>query len=342
MTQSKCANNFILTINEQVLPHYQEIIAYLEGRSGFNYILVTEHTGQENKHYHCYVQYNRSLRLSMEMLCGAHLDKCYGSAQANIEYCRALDDKHKKLGVTAIDIYENGKPLFKGSVYSVGDLLEINDIENIPDYRMTNAWKLAHEIKENEPIDIEDWKKEVKVYWIQGPSGIGKTEKAKQIVRDNKEKYGTKVDIIKFVDRFWHGVSGLTPIAIYDDFRDSHMKPSEFINFIDYNVQKMNVKGRTKHNNYSMILITSVQRLSEIYGNVKEEPRKQWERRIEVIDLFPGKILTTSNGQLNSRDYVEDNECYYCDNNIDCKCKCIENNTKCNEKQCNLDKFNFN
>ena len=52
---------------------------------------------------------------------------------------------------------------------------------------------------------------------------------------------------------------GDSPIALYDDFRDSHMKPSEFINFIDYNVHGLNIKNGEIQNNYKYIIITSVQ-----------------------------------------------------------------------------------
>lgn len=79
---------------------------------------------------------------------------------------------------------------------------------------------------------------------------------------------------------FWHGVSDEGGAAIYDDFRCSHMKPSEFINLIDYNRHYMNVKGGNVLNNYGLIIITSVENLDDIYANVPDEPRRQWVRRI--------------------------------------------------------------
>ena len=93
--------------------------------------------------------------------------------------------------------------------------------------------------------------------------------------------------IVKFENPFYHGVTDGKGVAIYDDFRDSHMKASEFINFIDYNKHKMNVKGGSVMNNFNRIIITSVQRPEELYRNMDEEPKKQWLRRIEVINLFP-------------------------------------------------------
>lgn len=81
MSLSKSASSFILTLNQLSLEYYQDIYNYLIGLSQFQYILVTEHLGQENKHYHIYVQYKRSKRLSMSHLHGAHLEKSFGSAQ---------------------------------------------------------------------------------------------------------------------------------------------------------------------------------------------------------------------------------------------------------------------
>lgn len=48
---------------------------------------------------------------------------------------------------------------------------------------------------------------------------------------------------VKYSNGFWNGVSDGNGCAVYDDFRDSHISASEFINFIDYNVHNLNVKG---------------------------------------------------------------------------------------------------
>lgn len=165
---------------------------------------------------------------------------------------------------------------------TVGDLKECQDVNDL-DWKQYNTWRKIHEEEEND-IDIDNLHKEVKVYYIQGPSGIGKTERAKQIVREHKEKYGSKVNMLKYENNFWIGL-GNAKIAVYDDFRDSHMKASEFINFIDYNKHIMNKKGGQKINDYELIIITSVQNITEIYKSCHGEPRKQWMRRVEVINM---------------------------------------------------------
>ena len=281
----KSAIAFLLTVNEASLEFYQDIYQYLKGLSQFQYILVTEHIGQENKHYHIYVQYRHSKRLSVARLHGAHFEQCYGSAQQNIDYCMCEDKKHKDAGITAIVIDEEGEPKFKGGNWTIKRLRDCDDEAEIP----AHLYNIRKKIREEDEvdIDIDDWAKDVKVYWIQGPSGIGKTEKAKSIVRDEKENFGTKFNRVKYENGFWSGI-GKASIAIYDDFRDSHMKPSEFINFIDYNKHFLNIKHGQRLNNYKLIIITSIQKFEKIYKNVElEEPRRQWERRVEVINMYP-------------------------------------------------------
>ena len=249
---------------------------------------VVEHLGQDEKHYHIFYQLNQSMpRLSTKKLHGAHIKpKMFGSTQKIIDYIDCKDDKHISEGVTAVLIDEFGTFKPQSGGYSVQSLLEIDNIEDLPDYRMVNTWKRL-KLEQEADLDIDDWEKEIKVYWIQGPSGIGKTEKAKNIVRDHKESLGTKFNRIKFENGFYSGV-GNAKIAIYDDFRDNHMKPSEFINLIDYNKHYLNIKGGQKLNNYNLIIFTSVQKLDKIYKKmIDEEPKKQWMRRIEIINMYP-------------------------------------------------------
>ena len=96
--------------------------------------------------------------------------------------------------------------------------------------------------------------------------------------------------MVKYENGFWLGV-GSAKIALYDDFRDSHLKASEFINFIDYNKHLLNIKGGSKMNDYNLIIITSVQPLHELYKNMSDEPKKQWIRRINNIELNDYNIV---------------------------------------------------
>jgi hypothetical protein len=71
---SNTNKNFLLTLNEAVLEYYADIEEYVLSRPGFQYMLCCEHLGQDNKHYHMFVQYNKTTDLSYRELHGAHLD----------------------------------------------------------------------------------------------------------------------------------------------------------------------------------------------------------------------------------------------------------------------------
>lgn len=292
--RSKSSTAFLLTVNPASLEFYEDIKQYLTGLTQLQYYKCTEHVGSSNKHYHIYVQYNQSKYLSKSRLHGAHIEKCYGSAQQNDDYLEARDEKHKNQGVTAVLIDEIGEMKLKGGNWSVGVLKDLDNPNELPATLYNTYNKIQAE--KSKRITIGRWRKFIQVYYIQGPSAAGKSERAEEIVRkwyqdkgieDENEMY---FDEVKYINGFYSGVNLEYPceVAIFDDFRAGVMKPEEFINLIDYRVHNMNIKGTECKNNYKLIIFTSVQRLSSIYRNVEEfERREQWERRINLINLYP-------------------------------------------------------
>lgn len=324
---------FHLVINPKSLEFYEDIKEYATGLKYFQYLKVVEHIGQEEKHYHMFLQLSRDLpKLSINKLHGAHIKpKMFGSTQKIIDYIDCKDEEHQKNGVTAVLIDEIGEYKKQGGI-SVKALLEMENIDDIPDYRMFNTWS---KLNSRRPMKARQRRKQVKVYYIQGPSGAGKTNMAIDLAEEYENKWDTFTDWLKCDNGFYSGITGNAKIAIYDDFRPSDMKAKEFVNLIDYNKHNLNIKNSGLTNNYNLIIITSVIKLSTIYKNVElEEPRKQWERRIELIDMYDkNDNLSLITNQ--SREYERDDECYYCDHKILCNCKCIENKRTCIEEQCN-------
>ena len=277
-TQTKAANAFQITLNET--DNFTEIKKYLSNLKTFQYAIACKEkapsTGHE--HIHIYVQFTNTIRLSLKNLKGAHVEKCYGSAQQNIKYI-------KKTGEENV-IWEEGLPKMKGGV-TIKELKEMDKEkrDNLPAVYFNIIQKVNEQ--EANQLTLDDFEKKVEVIYIYGESGIGKTQKAKQLIKEYFEKTNQKTfNLVKYENSFWIGVSELSEVALYDDFRDSHMKPSEFINFIDYNVHPMNIKGGAIKNKYKFIIITSVQNPNDLYKNVQErdeEPKKQWLRRMKII-----------------------------------------------------------
>lgn len=284
--RSKIARRYQLTLNDT--GRYEELINYLLSLKSLKYLLSCKEKAPttNHEHIHIYICFDKGIRLSVNKTCGAHIEVCNGSHKHNIDYIRKDGNILDEIGEV---------PRERGGSHTVQELKEIKNPDEL-DFKEYNTWEKIHSKISND-LEIEDFQKDVEVYYIQGPSGIGKTEKAKDIIRKNKNKYGSKLNIIKYENNFYIGV-GEAPIALYDDFRDSHMKASEFINLIDYNKHPMNIKGGSRMNDYKLVIITSIQKIDEIYKHMPEEAREQWLRRCQIIDFY--------SNQKTSKEQIED------------------------------------
>ena len=56
-----------------------------------------------------------------------------------------------------------------------------------------------------------------------------------KIAEGFEDSWDCGIEMVKYVNGFYLGTTSTAKIAIEDDFRDSPMKPSEFIILIDYN-----------------------------------------------------------------------------------------------------------
>lgn len=267
------ARAYQLTLNE--VEKYPLLKEYLTGLKTNDYFIACKElaptTGHE--HIHIYVHFKNMIRLSIKKCNGAHIEVCRGTPQQNIEYI--IKDGN------ILD--EIGKRPHQGG-YTIKDLKKLSnsELEDMPAIYYNTVQKIKDE--RNKVFTIKDFRKQTKIYYIFGPSGVGKTNKALDIIEENKQLSET-FNIVKYENNFWLGASETEKIALYDDFRDSHLKASEFINFIDYNKHFMNIKGGSIKNNYELIIITSVQSPYTIYKNMEDEPRKQWLRRMNIINL---------------------------------------------------------
>lgn len=268
-TSTPGAKCFQLTINE--IDRVGELLNYLRGLNP-NYLVAAKEKAPTTGHLHAhlYVQFPNTRRLSLKRLEGAHCEKTLGSPEKNIEYV-------KKEG--AVLLVEEGTP-------RLNHVPSIAEAKKMPKEQLEGL-NLAYynivgkiQAEKNAAINPLDYYKQVEVFWIYGESGAGKTKWA---VDDMLARGVTAFNEVKFDGSFWHSVTETCATCLYDDWRDTHMKPTELINFIDYNRHVMNVKGGSIRNNYTLIYITSLQSPEEIYKKVPEESKRQWLRRIKKI-----------------------------------------------------------
>lgn len=267
-TQTRISSAFLLTLNQ--VEKFDELKNYLKSLHSFQYAIAGKEKAPTtgHLHIHIFIQFTKHIRLSIKKLLGCHVDKCFGSTDQNVAYVNKGGDV----------IWEEGNVRHQGFL-SVAEIKKMTPEER--DGLPANYYNIAEKLLSRDSCNLRpsDSFKNVKVYYISGSSGIGKTRFAHYLIGNNT------FNVVKFVNGFWMGFSNQSRIALYDDWRDTHMDASEFLHFIDYNKQVMNVKGGFMLNNYTIIIITSILRLKDIYQDASLEDRAQWTRRVKEIFL---------------------------------------------------------
>lgn len=263
---------FLLTLNQP--EKYEKLKEYLTSRKSFLYFIAGREkaptTGHE--HIHIFVAYSNAIAIKKKMTEGANI--------------RVRNDKPGEAAIAYVKkdcdvIDEIGEYVTVKFSKTVGELCQISDPRPL-DYKMFNTWLRAKQWDQS-MTKAQRYKPGVKVVYIWGDSGIGKTKYVTDILKDED-----RFDSVKYSNGFWTGVSydPTVTIAVYDEFRSSHMPASEFVNFIDYYCHNLNVKGGHVVNRYQLIYITSIFDPEHIYeASYSEEDRQQWLRRMEIIHL---------------------------------------------------------
>lgn len=258
---------FMITIYEDEIIHFEKAI----------YECWCDDTCKDGKHHMHQLIYFKNA-ISWNTIKKAYKTSHIEIAKNVYDCIEYISDSTKR----KYNFKEIGKRPVDARFKSTSELLNTNNVEEIP-WQQINTWK---KLKSDESmvVVLDEWHKDISVYYIHGSSGKGKSLRAKELLKSLGYK---KCNIVKYENGFWNGIpsSGTEECCIYDDWRDSHMKASEFINFIDYNTHTLNIKGGSVKNNYKTIVITTVQKPDEIYRNMNSEPRKQWMRRMIFENL---------------------------------------------------------
>ena len=278
--------HFQLTLNDPDL-QYKPVKDYLMGLKHTNYFISCLEKAPQtgHKHIHIYVQFEKASRIAQSRLHGAHVEVCRGSPQQNVAYIRKENDEEKRG-----EILDEWGELRKVGNPNIKEMKEMSpeELDELPGQMYNIVQKIQE--KKSKRFNADTVGKTVTVYYIWGPSGIGKTVLAKKITKiwGQTHEEGGDFNMVKYENGFWAEAEEECAIALYDDFRDGDMRPREFINFIDYNIHSMNIKGGSIKNRYKLIVITSVQHPEDLYDEFSKkdsEPRKQWMRRMHIIHL---------------------------------------------------------
>ena len=274
------ARAFQLTLNEP--DKYEDLKKYLTHYSTLKYMVAAVETAPTtgHKHVHIYCQFSQAKSLMIDKCYGAHIEICKGTPQQNRNYIMKDGNILDELGEFNQQGGYGGK--------SIRDVMKMNDDELLDlDYRFYSV--ISKIRKDGIRLHVEGKKKKVRVIYLFGPSGCGKSRAAHKLL-EKLAVPGALYDEVKYTENgFWIGMHNDCKYCIYDDFRDTDLKPNEFIKFIDYNYHTFNIKGGETINNYELIIITSIKSPWELYRNKNEEEKKQWLRRMEIFTIRDNK-----------------------------------------------------
>lgn len=271
------ARNFLITMNKASMSGYEETLDYLKARGCNYYISCLEENSSEELHIHIYVQFPKQIRLSIGKCHHSHIDICRGTEQDNINYVTKMRTAYgtnnilEEYGTLRQGVGKNQHSMMASELMEKG-------FEEVEAHEY-NTWQQLQGFNSLKKNDC--YKPDIEVYYIWGESGTGKSKYVFDHLGDDEE-----FDRVKFCNGFWQGVNVFKSVetAWYDEFRSSSMPAYEFINFIDYYVNIMNVKYHTGvKNHYKKIYITSIEDPKTIYSNLPEEARQQWLRRLKII-----------------------------------------------------------
>lgn len=209
-------------------------------------------------HIQGYIHFKRNYRLSQlhKLVPHAHWEPAVASDAMNYsmkeEYY--IEDNRQKGKRTDLDTVrtqvQEGQPMSK-------------IVKEATSYQ---AIRYAEKLKQYNPTR-RNW--ETKVTYIHGPSGIGKTRMAWELL--GPDTY------VKPPGKFWCGYEGQENI-ILDDFRSHEMSFSELLRVLDRYPHIVEVKGGHQNLLAKNIVITSIHPPESLYTSISEDPNQLLRR----------------------------------------------------------------
>lgn len=278
--KTRCGRNFLITQNN--IEKSKDTIKYLKNLKNFRFLLGTRELAPETKHLHdhFFFQSKEPTRLSSAGVNNAHIDLCRGTVWDSIAYIYKIKEPWKR---GLVYIREGEPTYFHGLKVKDAIKLSEEDKKELP-AQLLRAVNYAQDYYKEPLKASETFKKDLKVYYFWGDSGSLKSKTALDLIAHVK---GDFYDALQYANGYWNGVTGKTKVALLEEYRETNIPPEELIKLIDYNKHMINVKHGERLNEYTTIILTSVQDPALLYKEaLNEETRFQWLRRMHIYKFW--------------------------------------------------------
>lgn len=239
---------------------------------------VAPETGTE--HIQGYVELNNAQRFTFlhkyfnftrnKEVLKFHIEIANGTAAENKKYC----EKSGKF-------FEFGEPVTQGTRSDLREIKEAlkenpKNLKGVVDEHGNNLQQLKYaEALPKYYLPDRDPKNPPKVYWIFGPTGIGKT----------KLVYDTFKDICAVSSYDWLGTGyNQNECFLLDDFREFNLPFEQILKLTDRYPYTLFFKGSQIPLNSPFIIFTSPYSIDQTFSATREDLR-QLKRRVVEIDL---------------------------------------------------------
>lgn len=275
--------DYMLTVNEESIKHYDDIKKYLTGRKSITYYLCVEHLNSKRVHYHILIQFDNSVKLSIKKLFGCHIDTLNGTPQEAYNYIMCKDEKHIKKGIIPNIIDEIGKLRYRGSILNVRALEDMNneDLKDIDIRLYKRALEIKNELNEEKLLNdmLDDIKKDnlkgPEVIYIHGAPGSGKTYNAYKYALEHYDK--RDIGKISINNNFFKIINDNAKCFVIEEFRPSQISATEFLQFTDKYIYTASIKGGFKTIKPECIIICCYKHPDNLY---RDENNLQFKRRV--------------------------------------------------------------
>ena len=194
----------------------------------------------------------------------SHIEPCRGSHAQNVDYCKKGGD-FQEFGQIAqgdrVDLDGARTCAIENGMRAVTRIYGFQAIRTAEKFLAYNE-------------RVRDWVPTV--WWLWGPPGVGKTQRAAEIASEYTDVYWKPPE-----SKWWDGYDAHDCIVL-DDYRGSMFKLSYLLRLLDSKPMSSEVKGGYRQILARCFIITSIKHPRDCY-NLPHEPVQQLLRRITHV-----------------------------------------------------------
>lgn len=241
----------------------------------FTYIVMGKETGEDGtphiQGYCCFVGRKR-LSAVKKIMPRAHLEIMRGTPEQAALYCKK-DGNYNEHG----ELPKTAKQALTEKWSNAYDLAKKGTIDEIPKDMLVRYYHAFKRIAQDNPVKLDDLPTTCGI-WYHGPTGCGKSRKA-------RDKYPDFYD--KPLNKWWDGYRN-QPYVILDDVGLDQGKwiGSLMKRWTDHYPFPAEQKGTTVQIRPKNIIVTSQYTIKEVFVG-QERLQDALERRFTVINMYP-------------------------------------------------------